>query len=104
MAQKRYPFNAEKHAHDVELVKNRAKNLAYNIYMDGGDIKEAERLEKLAEEADELLGALFAGRKDWSGISWISGPMIGRAKWMVVLADEIRNGLNMQYRKEVHHV
>ena len=74
---KMYPFSARQHAHDIELVKNYAFNND-NI--------------PLFQEASELLTAIGAGMRGYTGVTMLSGPMIGRAKLMVAMAAEIRQG------------
>ena len=97
MKQKMYPFSARKHAHDIELVANRSYNLAHEA-RERRDMDEEDRLWKIHEEANEVLLAIQEGMQGWSGITMLSGQMIGKAKQMVVAAAEIRDGLNMQYR------
>lgn len=99
MAQKRYPFSAKNHAHDIELVANRSYNLAQEA-LDRGDLDEYEKLMAKHDEANEVMLAIQDGMQGWTGITMLSGPMIGKAKVMVATAASIRDGLNMQYRKE----
>lgn len=89
--QKLYPFSMEKHAHDIELVRNRAKNRMYA--MEGGefpmDSKEYDFLEIQVKRLTELLLAVMDGSRD-GRISYITGPQIGFAKEVVFMAAEIR--------------
>lgn len=87
---KMYPFSARKHAHDIELVKNRAYNMAYEA-SDMGDMEKANKLFDLHDEACEILIAIQDGMQGWTGVTMLSGYMIGRAKEMVLIAAEIRN-------------
>lgn len=97
MKNKMYKFSAKKHAHDIELVSNRCYNLAHDA-LDKNDFEEYESLIKKHHEADEVLLAIQDGMQGWTGITLLTGPMIGKAKEMVILADEIRCGLNLQYK------
>ena len=97
MAQKMYPFSAKKHAHDIELVANRSFNLAYEA-RDRKDWDEEDRLIRIHDEAQEVLLAIQDGMQGWTGVTMLTGPMIGKAKQMVLAAAAIRDGLNMQYR------
>lgn len=86
---KMYPFSAQKHAHDIELVKNYAYNVANNA-VDIGFVKEADKVFDLYNEACELLIAIQDGMQGYTGVTMLNGQMIGRAKEMVVMADNIR--------------
>lgn len=97
MAQKRYPFSAAKHAHDIELVRNRCYVLAYEAEMEGRQ-EEANKYWKIREEATEVSDAIFAGLDGWSGITMLSGPMIGKAKKFVFMAEELRDAMNRQHQ------
>ena len=87
---KMYPFSARKHAHDIELVKNRAYNMAYEA-SNLGDTDKADKCWDLYDRAIELLEAIQDGMQGWSGVTMLTGPMIGSAKEMVLIAAEIRN-------------
>jgi hypothetical protein len=94
----RYPFSAKKHAHDIELLANRSFNLAYEA-RDNGDLDEYDRLMSIHDEANEVLDAIMCGMQGWSGVTMLTGAMIGKAKEMVLIADNIREGLYMQYEE-----
>lgn len=93
MAQKRYPFSAAKHAHDIELIANRSFNLAQEA-LDRGDLDEYEKLMARHDEAQEVLLAIQDGMQGWTGVTMLTGPMIGKAKDMAFAAANIRDGLN----------
>jgi len=88
---KLYPFSAHKHAHDIELVLNRAKNTIG--YMEMGempmDIKEHARLEKLVDTLGDVLSSIIGTCRDGK-IAYLSGSQIGLAKEAVMMAAEIR--------------
>lgn len=74
MAVKTYPFNVEKHAHDIELRRNRA-------YL--------EDKTELFERLTGLLDALRWGERR-GNIVWLNGKDYGLAKECVVWADNFR--------------
>lgn len=86
---KMYPFSARKHAHDIELVKNSSYNQAMDA-SDAGDFDKANKLFDIHDKACELLIAIQDGMQGWTGVTMLNGPMIGRAKEMVLIAAEIR--------------
>ena len=82
---KLYPFNAEKHAHDVDFRRMRCKNELYELGIDEKHPYSAERekaLEALEEQLDELMDYLCGG-----GIVWLSGRLYGLAQESVAWAD-----------------
>ena len=96
MSTKKYPFSARKHAHDIELVANRSYNLWYEA-RERGDWDDCDRYWDIHEKAEELLLEIQKGMQGWSGVTMLSGQMIGRAKEYVLLASSIRDQLNYQY-------
>lgn len=95
---KMYPFSAEKHAHDIELVANRAYNLAWEC-QEHGDDKGYIAYMELHDEANEVLQAIMDGMVSFT-VTMLSGKMIGKAKEMVIRATEIRQGLIMRYKED----
>lgn len=93
---KKYPFSAAKHAHDIELVKNRAFNLAHEA-LEAGNTAEYDRLMDIHDEARDVLSAVMTGL--WENrsatVALLDGPMIGRAKELVVRGLAIRDGMNL---------
>ena len=96
---KKYPFSAAKHAHDIELVMNRAFNLSMEA-AEAGNLEEADRLMKIHDDASEVLSAVMTGL--WENrsrtVALLDGPMIGRAKELVVCALAIRDGMNNDWK------
>ena len=96
---KKYPFSAAMHAHDIELVKNRAFNLAHEA-LDAGNAEEYERLMDIHDDANEVLSAVMTGLWESGNgrIAWLDGPMIGRAKELVTRGLAIRDGMNLDWK------
>lgn len=86
--EKKYPFNMEKHAHDIEFWCNRTYNNMVDAENDG-DYEKAEEWEKLHDEAEELLTAILNNSPD-GRVSYLPGPQISRAKEIVTWASNTR--------------
>ena len=69
---KTYPFNMNKHQHDIFYCYNRAKNI--------GDY----------EKAEEISGLLRYPAK----VVWLTGKELGLAKNCAIWADEMRSAAN----------
>jgi len=90
MAQKRYPFNVEKHAHDIIFRRNRAMNERSDKAFNGTlTAEEDERYEKLINDLGDLLD-VFMGR-DARGIVWLTGKEYGMARDAVNWACAMRS-------------
>lgn len=87
---KRYPFNAEKHAHDIELAVNRTYNLLHDAQMNGNG-EEAERLEAKYDTLYDLMNSV-TNTTDNRQIAWLTGPEIALAKETVIWAGYDREG------------
>ena len=96
--QKKYPFSADKHAHDIELVANRSFNLAQEA-LERKDYDEYERLMELHEKADEVLMAVQSGMVNYK-VAMLDGETLGKAKEMVSIASAIRDKATMQYNPD----
>ena len=88
--EKRYPFSAEKHAHDIEFYYNRISNIMYD--MESGEIPmDMERYNKLNDmkygPLQELMNELYGacGR-----VVYLTGKQIGLAKKIVIWASNTR--------------
>ena len=71
MATKRYPFNMEKHQHDIFFRYNRCKNEQYEKFMNGTlTDEEDDRYEELIEQLGHLLeygcGVVWLTGKEWA--------------------------------------
>ena len=88
MEKKKYPFSADKHAHDIELVANRTFNLAQDA-LERKDYEEYDKLIAIHEEADEVLLAVQSGMVNYK-VSMLDGETLGKAKKMVLIAADIR--------------
>lgn len=90
MAQKRYPFNAEKYAHDIEFRRNRAKNELSDKRFDNKlTAGEEARYNRLIDDLGDLLGTIM-WTKDYRGIAWLTGKEYGLAKECVGWAAAMR--------------
>ena len=98
---KRYPFNAEKHAHDIELACNRTYNLMYDAQMKG-DCDAAEELEARHDKLNDLLHAVL-GTMDSRRISWLTGSEIALAKQTVAWAENDRAEKHLSARQQSGH-
>ena len=66
--EKKYPFSATKHAHDIEFRRARVKNELFRAYANPTLSKETvEKLEALEEQLDTLIGYMH------EGIVWLTG-------------------------------
>lgn len=83
---KRYPFNMNKHQHDIFFRYNRAKN-EYDEKCHNGTIKpyEHDRYENLIDALANLLGY-------GTGIVWLTGKEYGLAQETVAWAGGARKG------------
>ena len=84
---KRYPFNLNKHAHDLEFRRNRAMNIQGSLSMDD---KEYARYQKLIDDLADILLYFHNG----DGIIWLTGKEWALAKESVMWAEETRGALN----------
>ena len=84
---KRYPFNLQKHAHDIEFRRNRAKNELYTKQMNGV-LKDGE--EEKYEQLIEDLGNITLYFPDNKGIIWLTGKEYGLANESVGWAESMR--------------
>ena len=95
MAKKLYPFSADKHAHDIELVANRTYNLAQDALAD----KRYDDYDKLIEQhetADEVLLAIQSGMINYK-VAMLDGKTWAKANELVNTASAIRDGLIHKY-------
>ena len=89
--EKRYPFSAEKHAHDIEFYYNRISNTMAD--METGEIPmDSERYDKLY---DMKYGPLMDLMNTLAGacccpVVYLTGKQIGLAKKIVAWASETR--------------
>ena len=89
MTTKRYPWNAERNAHDVLFRKNRAWNELSEKEGNGTlTADERDQYEEVIEKCNEILG-ICVGR-DYRGIVWLTGAQIGWAKECVGWAAGMR--------------
>lgn len=96
--QKKYPFSADKHAHDIELVANRSYNLAQEA-LERQDYDEYERLMEMHEKADDVLLAIQSCMINYK-VAMLDGETLGKAKEMVSIASAIRDKATMQYNPD----
>jgi len=95
---KLYPFSAQKHAHDIEFMRNRTRNIMSDmesgeITMDGAKYDYLEtRFDALTDLLEAIIGTCRDGR-----IAYLTGKQIGLAKEAVVWATEQR--ATTQYNK-----
>ena len=92
---KTYPFSADKHAHDIEFVKNRAYNTLHS--MEIGEIPmDKELYKKLEERYDvmsNLLDQILNSSPDGK-MAYLTGPQIGIAKEAVASAAAMRGSMS----------
>ena len=75
MTEKTYPFNATKHAHDIELRYNRVSNELSDLEQTrGSNYDDMAKLETLKYALDDLLSYMRPG------IVWLDGKRYGLAK------------------------
>ncbi len=88
---KLYPFSAQKHAHDVEFMRNRTRIIMSDMEM--GDIPmDGAEYDKLSDRFDaltDLLTAVISTCRD-GRIAWLTGPQIALAKEAVLWAGVTR--------------
>lgn len=81
---KRYPFNMNKHQHDIFFRYNRARNELDEKFFEGTlSTKELDKYEQLIEGLEKLLNYGI-------GIVWLTGRELGLAKETVLWADTVR--------------
>ena len=97
MTQKLYPFSMRKNGHNIELAFNRSFNLMRDAEMDG-DYALAEKYESAHEKISAVYNELLGYRPNYNGVIMIPGKLISEAKEISLLAEQIRDGLNMQYK------
>lgn len=89
MSVKKYPFNAEKHAHDIEFRRNRAYNERSDKQYNGTlTAEEDEQYTALIDALDEL--SLIFLYRDYRGIVWLTGKEYGLARECVGWAESMR--------------
>lgn len=89
MTTKRYPWNAERHAHDIEFRKCRAQN-ELSEKEGNGTLTAAER-DQYEEVIEKCIDVLCECRgRDYRGIVWLTGAQIGWAKECVGWAAGMR--------------
>lgn len=99
MAQKKlYPFSADKHAHDIELVANRTFNLAQDALNDKR-YDDYDRLMEQHEIADEVLLAIQSGMINHK-VAMLDGKTWAKANELVNNASAIRDELVYQYDED----
>lgn len=90
MADKKYPFSVQKHAHDIEYRKNKVWNTLRD--MESGEIpwddKEYDRLQDLLDQLRGLLDVVQFGGNGY--VVYLTGKQIGLAKECVAWASESR--------------
>lgn len=86
---KMYPFSAKNHAHDIELIRNRRYILAQEA-LERKDFDTYDKMMDLYDEATEVLDSITSGMRGYSGVTMLTGPMLGKAKEMVFMAAELR--------------
>ena len=96
---KTYPFSVQKHAHDIDFARNRAKNILHDMEM--GEIPHTEEeYDKLCDKIERLTELVLAIMDSRDGkIAYLTGPQIGLAKEMMLWADCERHG-RMKQRAE----
>jgi len=93
---KKYYFSAAKNAHNIELVMNRAFNLAQDA-AERGDRAEYMRLMEIHDDAQEVLSAVLNSMVG-PGVSLLDGRMFGRARDLSVRGVMIRDGMNLAHK------
>jgi len=95
---KLYPFSAQKHAHDIEFMCNRTRNIMSE--MESGEIKmdnaKYDYLETLFDALTDLLETIIGTCRD-GRTAYLTGKQIGLAKEVVLWAAEQR--ATTQYNK-----
>lgn len=97
MTMKLYPFSMKKNGHNIELAFNRSYNLMHDALING-DYELAEKYENAHEKISQVYSDLMGYPVDSRGVILIPGKLIGQAKEISLLAEQIRDGLNMQYK------
>lgn len=89
--QKLYPFNAQKHAHDIEFRKNRCYNerLEMVLEVSNFDQKLYDKLDEMECLLSDLLCAII-GTQDCRGIAWLTGKQWALAQESVLWATSMR--------------
>lgn len=95
---KKYPFSADKHAHDIELVSNRAYNLAQEALSDKR-FDDYDKYIELHQSADEILLAIQSGMVNYK-VSMLDGETLNKANELVATAISIRDGISFQYTQK----
>lgn len=89
---KLYPFNMNKHDHDIQLYYNTLWNRHYDLIekhkLTEEEKREMERLEAKMEEIDDLRAHEYYADGSW--IAWFTGKHYGIAKEAVFCAKERR--------------
>lgn len=97
MSQKLYPFSMKKNGHNIELAFNRSFNLMRDAEMDG-NYELAEKYEDAHEKISTIYSEIMGYRPNCYGVIMIPGKLLGEVKEITLLAEQIRDGLNMQYK------
>ena len=86
MAEKKYPFSVQKHAHDIEYRKNKIWIAMRD--MESGEIpwdeNQYDKMERELDELSDLLDAVLFGGN--GRIAYLTGKQIGLAKECVAWA------------------
>ena len=90
MAEKKYPFSVQKHAHDIEFRKNRVWNTLRD--MESGDIAwDEKQYDMLLDHLDQLRDLLDAVMNSRDGrIAYLTGKQIALAKDCIAWASGVR--------------
>lgn len=97
MTQKLYPFSMKKHGYNIELAFNRSFNLMHDAEMNR-NYTLAEKYESAHEKISVVYNELLSYRPNHNGVIMIPGKLITEAKEISILAEQIRDGLNKQYK------
>lgn len=88
--EKKYPFNMERHAHDIVFLRNRLYNTAMDLIFKYGEKAVADKVDKLMAQRDELGGLLDIYRN--GNIAWLTGKELNLARNAVGWAASQRRG------------
>lgn len=96
IANKKYPFSARKHAHDIEFRMNRAHNTQIEMLetcpvpMSAQDSRKVADLHSLEFRLSGLLSRIL-GTQDQRGVAWLDGQDWGLATESVTWAQLTRD-------------
>lgn len=97
MSQKLYPFSLKKNQHNIELAYNRLFNLMRDAELEG-DYVLAEKYEAAFERISNVYDEIMGYFPNCYGVIMIPGKLLSEAKEISFLAEQIRDGLIMQYK------